>query len=121
MNDFDIKKFLTENKMTRNSRLLNEGLFVDKKKMSQDISDDYKKIAQSIKNIEDSKGDYKKHDVRGEWTKAVTRMIDLFEKKWNNKLNDMGAIEGAKISAELRDKVKLLRDEIKKYDWTLKK
>jgi hypothetical protein len=24
MNDFDIKKFLTENKMTRNSRLLNE-------------------------------------------------------------------------------------------------
>jgi hypothetical protein len=25
MNDFDIKKFLTENKMTRNSRLLSEG------------------------------------------------------------------------------------------------
>jgi hypothetical protein len=24
MNDFDIKKFLTENKMTRNSRLLKE-------------------------------------------------------------------------------------------------
>jgi hypothetical protein len=27
MNDFDIKKFLTENKMTRNSRLLNEEIF----------------------------------------------------------------------------------------------
>lgn len=30
MNDFDIKKFLTENKMTRNSRLLNETLNMDK-------------------------------------------------------------------------------------------
>jgi hypothetical protein len=30
MNDFNIKKFLTENKMTRNSRLLNETLNMDK-------------------------------------------------------------------------------------------
>lgn len=98
------------------SEPVSEGFFVDKKKMKEDISRDYRKIAQSIRNIEDSFGNHKLKPFRPGWRDSVKNMIKNFKTKWYNKLEDMGAIEAAPIEVDVIEKVKLLNDQVKKYD-----
>jgi len=56
MNDFDIKKFLTENKMTRNSRLLKEETTYQFSEYDFDIKKNpefYSKVVEIVKNDSD--------------------------------------------------------------------
>ena len=50
MNDFDIKKFLTENEMTRNSQLLSEGR-KDEFKIIKKVMDKYSSGKDSLKTF----------------------------------------------------------------------
>ena len=114
--EYDQDDLETVSKFDEYSEPVSEGFFVDKKKMKEDISRDYRKIAQSIRNIEDSFGNHKLKPFRPGWRDSVKNMINNFKTKWYNKLQDMGAIEGKYIEADVIEKVKLLNYQIKKYD-----
>jgi len=93
MNDFDIKKFLTENKMTRNSRLLKEETTMDRLEAHAGFDTDEDGVIRSDQGfVFDNKGnklsaalvytDYGSDREEGE--RALDPLVDELEKQLEN-------------------------------------
>jgi hypothetical protein len=93
MNDFNIKKFLTENKMTRNSRLLKEETTMDRLEAHAGFDMDEDGVIRSDQGfVFDNKGDklsaalvYTDYGSdREEGEKALDPLVDELEKQLEN-------------------------------------
>ena len=113
MNDFDIKKFLTENKMTRNSRLLSEG---DVKKAIKYIRDFNENPTQSISadltpNVLTALGYY---DDNNPYGKAYKITVKHFENMLDSDAPPKGYDATLGIMPERKEVIKSLIKKLKK-------
>ena len=98
MNDFNIKKFLTENKMTRNSRLLSEEKDYDldgafKNSPSQAPYEDVLEIVKSYEDIEE----LNKFKSRFPETQPTISKKDYYEFAYSS-IDDMSEIDNIKTN-----------------------